>query len=199
MSEQNPIAISLNFDFEQCNQMLTWKAVNEETHRSAYHDRGPHAGGMYLPVNESISIIVTGGAMRSSIPHNWTFKVVQCYLITLPHEKYARLKHGRQFALPSPFVAPADQAAGAVRDIPASVFAGPFPDNNATNGMYTASFFEARNILTVIPKTQPQIDDLEGRWELTFILTVQVIPADGSAPFLRVFSFDPETEVGSAI
>lgn len=191
----HPIAISLNFDFEQVNQMLTWKAVDEQTHRSAYHERGPHAGGMFLPVDESISIIVTGGAHKDCVPHDWDYKVLQCYLITLPHELWLQRTHGRQFSPPSPFVAAEGQVGGAVRDIPASLFEGPFPDNG--DKAYVASYYEAKNVLKVIPKTQPGANDLEGRWEMTFILTVQVIPKDGSAPFLRVFSFDPETEVGT--
>jgi len=35
-----------------------------------------------------------------------------------------------------------------------------------------------------------------GRWELSFVMTVRITRGEGEQPELRVFSFDPESSVG---
>jgi hypothetical protein len=184
--------ISLSFDYQQRNQQLSWHAV-EDGH-NARHSHGPHAGGMWFDPGTQVDVLVTGGTVEETLSQSLGFSIVQCCIVTRPHAYDLTRNFGRQFAPPSPFEAPHGQAAAVVM---VTDFQPEKATPDAAGVLYYSRAYRSAQPLTVAGGAAGQA--FLHRWEMSFVLTVQIVDERSGARTLRVFTYDPETEVGNGM
>jgi hypothetical protein len=166
--------IRVSFDVEQMGADLLWRASDAESDRDLYSATGRFAGAVHLRDGESVSVEVTGyGAADGLI----STSLLDAVLYAVPHQTI-----GERFP-PSPFsheraTAPIEQWS------PAEI-------HHYRDRKLKASVQRSLTPLQVVQRN--------GRWKLSLILTVMIErhTAGGKLNEIRVFSFNPETEVGS--
>jgi hypothetical protein len=184
MKEKKPTSmlIEANFDIDQVGQTLEWSFSRKDGQGNPL--KGRYAGGIYFTVGELTRVRVRAGSYSKFAG----FKVLDCTLVTMPQLVQIGKGHPTKFAPPSPFVTTSLIGVnGASISLPPEQFV-PSPVH-PDDPEYNEFAFEWSN-LTVGTET--------GRWEIMFVLTVEIERADGSKE-QRAFSFDPEGEVGSGV
>lgn len=175
--------IEAKFDIDQIGQNLEWKFFRKDGNGNPV--KGHYAGSVYFTVGELTRVKVTAGGYS-----NFTnFKVLDCTLITLPQIVEIGKGVRTRFAPPSPFVSTAAIGiTGASVSLPSNQFVPSSVDTPEPE--YNQLTLEWNSELTVGPVT--------GRWEISFVVTVEFTRDDGSTE-QRAFSFDPEGEVGTGV
>lgn len=177
--------LEANFDIQQVGGTLEWHFSRKDGDGNPI--TGKYAGGIYYTKGEEMRVRVRAGCYKPLK----SFKVLDCTLITLPQIVDIAPKKKAQFAPPSPFVTNESIVVSggtvnlAAQGFKASAVITPEPE-----------YFE----LAVAWDKHLTVGQDEGRWEISFVVTVQVVVDDGSKDGLtctRVYSFDPEGEVGS--
>jgi|GEM_PF-1101767 len=175
--------IEANFDIDQVGQSLEWRFSRKDGHGNPV--KGRYAGGIYFTIGELTRVRVRAGSYSKFKG----FKVLDCTLITMPQVVQIGKGLPTKFAAVSPFVStPGVEVSGASVSLPAAQFvpSAVHPDDPE----YNEFALEWNHDLTVGQDT--------GRWEIAFVLTVEIIRADGCTE-QRAFSFDPEGEVGTGV
>ena len=185
MTDKKPTTMLLeaNFDIDQLGQTLEWRFSRTDGHGNPV--KGRYAGGIYFTVGEQTRVRVRAGSYSSFKG----FKVLDCTLVTLPQIVQVGKGMPTRFAPPSPFITTSKIAvSGASVSLPPEQFipSAVHPDDPE----YNEFALEWNSALTVGAET--------GRWEIAFVLTVEITRADGSSE-QRAFSFDPEGEVGTTV
>ncbi|WP_431262129.1 hypothetical protein ACQ859_18355 [Roseateles chitinivorans] len=185
-----PAAISLSFDYQQESQLLCWSAT--DGHRNIYMQRGPMAGGVWLQPAEHVSVFVKGGGPVRSLDSRWSFKIIDCFIITIPELRWSRADHAKEYSAPSPFVGSGSTTRHVdnLQLVPEEQLSY----DEASKEFYLTIVYRSLNAFQVIGKKG---DKRIGRWDMSFILTVEIQEHPGDTPYVRVFRFDPETEVGN--
>jgi len=186
MKDDKPTAmlIEANFDIDQIGETLEWQFSRKDGHGNPI--KGRYAGSVYFTVGEVTRVRIKAGGYSKFTG----FEVLDCTLITRPQIVETGAGLDTIFASPSPFVSTsAIKVNGATVSLPPEQFVdlpvqGTDPD-------YTEFAREWNQELTVGAKT--------GRWEFSFVLTVAIKRLNAVVPELRVFTFDPEGEVGSGV
>lgn len=177
--------LEANFDIQQVGGTLEWRFTRKDG--DANPITGKYAGGIYYTVGEEMRVRVRAGCYKPLK----SFKVLDCTLVTLPQIVDIAPKKKAQFAVPSPFVTNESVVVtGGSVNLPAQGFV--FSPVIKPEPEYFELALEWDKHLTV--------GQSEGRWEISFVITVQVVIDDGTRDGItstRVFSFDPETEVGT--
>jgi hypothetical protein len=178
--------LEANFDIDQVGGTLEWHFERRD------HDGNPitgkYAGGIYYTIGEEMRVRVKAGS-RNKLA---SFKILDCTLITRPQIVEIAPKKKAKFAPPSPFittVTPEVVIIGASINLPGEEFKrdGIVPPT-------PAGYSE----IALLWNKHLTVGQNEGRWEFSFVVTVQVTPEDGPA-CERVFSFDPEMDVGNGV
>lgn len=191
VSKPKPAAITLQFDYAQTSQQLSWSAC--DGHRDIYEKRGRAAGALSLLPGEPVSIVVKGGGYVAA-GTSWSFSVVECYLVTLPQAVWTTQIQGTTYSPPSPFAASGGEQPGSAVRAVANLL--PAQERKGDDKYLTYTYM-AEQAFRVISAPGGQTGSI-GRWDLSFVLTVQITdPVHGT--YLRVFRFDPETEVGNGL
>lgn len=178
-----PMILHANFDVDQLSDQLQWRFSRADGQGNP--PAGTDAGTVYFTEGETFKLQVTAG--RDSAFE--TFEVIDCCLISRPRIVQLGVGLKTLFAAPSPFVAPSGEPLpGATCQIPGSEFV-PVSAAQAGPGHHQV-VREWDGYLKAGPNT--------GRWELEFVITVRITGADGQS-WSRVFSFDPESEVGTGM
>lgn len=185
MNDKKPttMLIEANFDIDQLGQTLEWRFSRKDGQGNPV--KGRYAGGIYFTVGELTRVRVRAGSFSKFKG----FKVLDCTLITMPQLVQIGKATPTKFAPVSPFVSTASIGiAGASVSLPAAQFvpSAVHPDDPE----YNEFALEWNSALTVGEQT--------GRWEIAFVLTVEIERADGTTE-QRAFSFDPEGEVGTTV
>lgn len=167
--------LRVSFDIEQRGAHLFWRAADGENERDVFTATGRYAGAVYLREGDAVSVEVTGYGTDRLISTN----LIDAVLCAMP-------LHGTGERLPpSPF---SHTRASASIDqwLPGEI-------RSHRNGRLKASVQRSSTPLQVVQDS--------GRWMLSLVLTVMIESAtdDGHLNEIRVFSFNPETEVGSAL
>ena len=175
--------LEANFDIEQVGGTLEWHFSRKDGHGNPI--TGKYAGGIYYTVGEEMRVRVRAGSWHGLK----SFKILDCTLITIPQIIEIGPAIRAKFATPSPFVKNAFiDVKGASFNLPGQEFKPsevvfPIPE-------YSELALQWGHHMTV--------GDGVGRWELSMVITVQVEMEDGTL-HTRVFSFDPETSVGTGV
>lgn len=169
--------IDVSFDIAQVSNQLVW-AVDDSGSHPKY---GRYAGGIRFFKGEILdfNLTATGNALRYP---EFKVEILECTILTRPQIiAMDEELDVASYALPSLFVGP-DLAARLITDI------NPKGQPHVIEG-FRHLHFQRQNALTV--------GQNNGRWELSLYLTVRITNGPGGKPFLRVFTFDPESEVGN--
>ncbi|SDF58726.1 MULTISPECIES: hypothetical protein [unclassified Duganella] len=170
-----PLLLSLSFDVDQISSQLDWTLTPD-----VQPVTGADSGCIAFTMGDVLNVAVNGYGRKGNF---YTFQIVDCCIITKP----ALVQIGRQvaplYAAPSPFV----QALGAC--YPLSL------DFRCTAQNYVGADQKHRRV-THSWKHQLDVNHAPGRWELSFVLTVRIMRELGHVTETRVFSFDPECQVG---
>jgi len=172
--EADAAIIRVSFDIEQISSDLVWRAAELKSNRDLFATVGRFAGAVHLRQDDAVTVQVTAYGGEDALV---TINVIDAMLYTVPHTS------GGVFCAPSPFskvraTTPVGQWA------PAEIHRCP----------------ERKLKLAVQTSLAPlQVVETDGRWKLSLILTVLIerYVSDKKISEIRVFSFDPEAEVGS--
>lgn len=164
--------INVSFDIGQISSDLLWHAFDDHSKRNLCSRFGRYASAVHLCEGDGVKINVTA---YGRIEDKFTIDVKDAVLCTIPITGSVT-----KFFAPSPF-----------------------SRNRAT---ITLDDWDAAGSLVVgdkhsrvVQSTSTSLEVLhkEGRWKLSLIITVLITRADAKKPEIRVFSFDPEAEIGS--
>lgn len=158
--------LSVSFDAGQLGRQLCWTAT--EGRENLLQITGKFAGSLLLPKGHDLRVEVHGYGDQTLK----SFQVLSVCLVTVPADDELP---------PSPFD---DQSTATVQmtDFPACATIIYDPHIDRSYGI-TAS------------ATPLQIRDVNGAWQVSMILTAQIVDARGTR--VRVFRFDPESQVGN--
>jgi len=170
MTEQT-VTLRVSFDAAQISSALVWHAIEGDPARSAYKSQGRFAGALHFDKGDLFEIELIGYGQLGELDG---IEIVGANIITMPHTSV----HTR--SAPSPFQD--GHAVVALNDWSAMEMIGqPDPER-------LGYLSRTKAPLQVVQET--------GRWELSLVVTVNVLRA-GQRSVLRVFAFDPESEVGT--
>jgi hypothetical protein len=169
--------LAIGFDADQISDQLAYSFFSTDGPQPR-HSTGLFGGEIYFDKNSVFRLQVVGSGKIGRL-HD--FKVVDCTLITKPMIIKADSNHTR-YAAPSPF----HKCAGASHALPLDFEPAQSGDHDPATVLITKDW-----------KHELNVRDVYGRWELSLIMTVEIVRRAGAAPELRVFSFDPESQVGA--
>ena len=175
MPSTEVVTLRISFDVDNDSPMLSWSMkVGDET-ISPY--KGTYTGSVQFYAEDEVALVVVGHGRATSFK---SFQVVDCCLVTVPQVVYRRVGRPTRYAQPSPFV----QVAGA-----SYMFSNDFSSHSVMND-------EVRTVEQHWKETLNIASSL-GRWDMSLVLTVKILRGLQDAPEVRVFRFDPETQVGN--
>lgn len=178
--------LEANFDIDQVGSTLEWSFKRYDCDGNPL--TGKYAGGIYFTTGEEMRVRVRAGS--------WTkltsFKVLDCTLITIPQIVEIAPKKKAKFAPPSLFVSTKE----------------PLITVTGASIKLNGDDFKPNDLLPPAPPGYSEkallwdkhltVGLTEGRWEFSFVLTVQVTQ-EGQDPTERVLYFDPEADVNSGV
>jgi hypothetical protein len=167
--------LRVSFDADQISDQLLWSLDEGGLERPD----GAYAGALRFYPGQSLRLEVSGGA--TLISGFLSFQIVDCCFITRPQVVNCGAERRTRYAPPSPFL----QAVG-----------GSFPlELDFSSRVAEREDLSYRKIVQSWKRTL-DIGQSSGRWELSFNITVRIVRADQNTE-VRVFQFDPESEVGT--
>jgi hypothetical protein len=174
MNSNRSLTLSVWFDVDQTNDNLRW-ALSPDTVPAGT----PGAGGLMFANGDTVTLVVTayGSAARSRLSD---FDVISACVSTKPYVLSMGKGVPTRYPAPSPF----EQSRGA-----SFIYEGPFDPVDGD---------PVDKAITIIKRahTPLNVNVAEGRWELSLLLTVAIKRGAEFDPVARVFSFDPECQVG---
>jgi hypothetical protein len=188
--EQPPsMILTARFDIDQVGANLEWHFSRKDHEGNPIE--GKDAGSIYFTKGEKFFVHVTGGAKQrpgGGDPFK-NFKILDCCLISRPQLSQYGPNLQTRFYPPSPFVA---KNGGAGKNATVRLPAGEF--KNWIGGESKPGYYKQ----TLAWEDYLVAEQNEGRWELSFIVTVAITGSDGAVTE-RVFCFDPEATVGTGM
>ena len=185
---QNAVLLSVWFDVDQISSSLGYE-VNVIPAAVAPSDTpnpnprfGRRAGALYFMQGEQLQLEVVAHSLGRASDFE-SFRILECCIMTRPQlVELALACPVMKFAAPSPFVQP----------------------NGMTSYTLPLDFCDQGSVrvgddLTIRQRWNQCLDvcRANGRWELSFVLMVAIVRSDERKEQIRVFTFDPESEVGS--
>ncbi|MES2757702.1 MAG: hypothetical protein V4693_10040 [Pseudomonadota bacterium] len=174
------VLLKISFDADQQSEELNYIALRETAPTpDPQPAQGGHADSLYFAPGEQVAIqIICSGGTENGFA---SFQIVDCAILTRPQVVQRAPGMRTQFASPSPFL----QAIGAwcplALDFQATI------EESATGSLVVAQQW----------KRTLDVGYSAGFWDLSFVMTVRITRGAGAVDEVRVFSFDPECEVGT--
>ena len=175
MKEENPPSIPVNvpaltvsFDAEQIGDQLSWAVIDGLKDIWQYY--GKHAGSVYFETGCDLTVVLKGYGDKSNF---LGFKVLDATIVSTP----------RSYDPPTSTASPFTGGHGATRVRDFAYFDAA-PDSESTR-MKMLAF-----------STSLKVASAPGAWKLSMVLTV-CIHYNNSNSETRVFTFDPEAQVGN--
>lgn len=177
MTHNKNVTLTVGFDIDQTTDALSHH-FHSRDHGHPNPITGLYAGEVYLREGEHFHLKVKGGGPSGELA---SFQILDCCLVTRPHVISTGPGLPTRHATPSPFL----QAIGASYQFPLD-FSTEVSDN-----------LEQRyRVITQHWKHTLDVSHSRGRWDLSLVLTVKILRGPVLLPEIRVFSFDPEGQVG---
>lgn len=173
--------LSVHFDADQITNQLDYSFTSCDGTADPRH--GPYMGGVHFQKGQHVYLDIT--CCGSKAGGFTAFQIIDCSFISVPQLLQIGPKVPTVYSQPSPFL----QAIGATYSLPLDFDSQLLPQDPALP--------ELRRIRQEWKHTL-DIGHANGRWELSFVMTVRITRAEGEQTELRVFSFDPESSVGES-
>ena len=167
---QAEVWLSVSFDATQIGHQLCWTATEGRT--NLLEPYGKFAGSLHLPKGHGLRVEVHGYGDDHGGRELKSFEILSVCLVTMPSENELP---------PSPFEHHAT-ATVEIKDFPICHQIIDDPHIGRRYGIATS-------------ERPLQIIDQDGAWQISMILTVRI--HDGKGTHVRVFRFDPESQVGN--
>lgn len=176
MTHPTEVHLTVGFDADQTSDQLAFGFESSDG-GDPNHPTGLFAGEIHFREGEIFHLAVTGSGRPATFR---SFQIVDCCLITRPMIVNAGENRTTRYAVPSPFT----QAIGA---------------SHALELDFTSSMTHTPELRLVTQHWKRTLDvgNTPGRWDMSLLLTVRIFRGEDRPDDIRVFSFDPETEVGS--
>jgi hypothetical protein len=170
------ICLMVSFDINQESEKLNWSFLDAERRPISKKD-GVETGLFVFEAGDTFELNVVAKSYDGQLSNA---HIIDCHLITRPimHSKRVHPKIAGEYPYPSPFFDPDTWIEG--QGATASFGGGVASGSPALMSWDSPHKLTCRN---------------EGRWQTSFIMTV-AIETMGQLEY-RVFSFDPETQVGT--
>jgi hypothetical protein len=189
MTEKPPIMLlTADFDIKQVGSELEWHF--SRTDHNGNPIEGKDAGSIYFTKGETLFVHVSGGGKPGPDGQHpfESFKILDCVMISLPQLSQYGKGLATEFSPPSPFVS---KDGGGGKNATIRLQADRF---KPWIGVQPKDYYRQ----TLAWDDHLLVGDIEGRWELSFVVTVQITGTDGTVTE-RVFAFDPEGSVGTGM
>lgn len=172
MNKADHAVLRVTYDTDQQGGALLWR-VDSSSGRNLLVTSGPYAGALHFEPGDQIYVDVRGsGRLKTFV----SGRILAAHLVTMPHTGAGK------FSAPSPF-----------SDSTAVVELTDWNKPQMIDDVGLDTRYCLQQTTLPLPVVQKS-----GRWELSFVLSVAlVLLEDGEQrEYIRVFSFDPESEVG---
>jgi hypothetical protein len=180
MTEQHKhITLTVGFDVEQTTDTLQYRFTSPDN-AQPNPITGLYASEIYFGEGDIVHLEILGGGAEERFSG---FKIIDCCLITRPLVTQAGPRVATRHASPSPFM----QSIGATYNFPL--------DFSASMHVYECGEKKYR-VVTHGWKRTLDVAQCPGRWKLSLVVTVVIEGGPDSQQQVRVFSFDPEGQVG---
>lgn len=182
------MTLSASFDVNQASDRMDWEFldIGVEPRRLSKSSGKSWNSDIFFTAGQSFCIALTATDEHST--NFESFQIIDCCLISRPRILRCGRKELTLYAPPSPFVSVAGSPLGALYPILGSAF---IPI------MSTSSKDDGANWQTMLWDGSLKVGDINAHWELSLYVTVSIQRAWQDRPQLRVFYFDPESEVGN--
>ena len=171
--------LSVHFDADQITNQLNYNFTSCDGSADPHY--GPNMGGVHFKKGQNVYLDVTGCGNKAS--GFTTFEIIDCCIISVPQLTQIGPKIPTVYSPPSPFI----QTVGATYNLPLDFESQLLPQNPELPELQHIRQEWQHNL---------NVGDANGRWELSFVITVRILRGESIQPELRVFSFDPESSVG---
>lgn len=178
MTLHSAVQLVVGFDADQISDQLAFQFLSSDGN-PAEHPTGLFNGEVHFDRDSTFHLRVIGSGKAGRL-HK--FKVVDCCLLTQPLIVEAGSNYTR-YAPPSPFL----ECKGASYCLPL--------DFSILSSATMAD--PARVIINQEWRHTLHVSDVRGRWNMSLLITVEILRSPDAMPELRVFSFDPESQVGA--
>ena len=178
MTQPQDVYLTVAFDADQVSDQLVHKFTSPDG-SVPVHPSGLYEAEIYFCEGEVFHLRVLGGGRQDRFT---SFQIVDCCLLTLPRVVSAGGNATVRYAPPSPFLQPVGASYQMALDFTTSAV----DDHDKRYRLVTQEWKRTLNVGTA-----------HGRWELSLTVTVRIFRGDQLQPDIRVFSFDPEGQVGS--
>lgn len=181
------MTLTARFDVNQIDDGIDWTFADLDLAISVDHSPAEVQWNrdIQFSAGQEFRIAITAGDKDKTGFES--LEVVDCCLITRPQILSCGPGERTYYAPPSLFASSSSSQLGALYRIEPSAFSVHSTGVGPEKGRQVTLLWDGH--LTVGP--------YNGFWELSFYLTVLIKRADGASDQLRVFYFDPETEIGN--
>ncbi|MRX09948.1 hypothetical protein GJ697_19090 [Pseudoduganella sp. FT25W] len=175
------VVLTVGFDADQISDQLVHQFTSPDGQQPV-HPTGMFEAEIYFCESEVFHFRVVGSGKKDRFT---SFQVIDACLVTQPKPLYIRPGEHQQpptvrYSAPSPFVQPIGATYQMALDFTSDA------EETLTDRIVTQEWKRTLNV-----------GNSQGRWEMSLILTVRIFRGGAIEPDVRVFSFDPESEVGS--
>ncbi len=171
--------LSVHFDADQITNQLDYSFTSCDGTADPRH--GPYMGGVHFQKGQHVYVDVTCcGTKESGFT---SFQIIDCCLISVPQLAQIGPKVPTVYSPPSPFL----QAVGATYNLSLDFESQVLPLDPKLPDLRRIRQEWKHNL---------DVGHADGRWEISFVMTVRIMRSENEQPELRVFSFDPEGSVG---
>lgn len=166
------ITLNVQFDIGQESQQLNW--YFSDSHGKINPNAvGPKTGLLSFRPGDTLTLAISAESSAGQLEN---VRVIDCNLITLPMLATWNKPNPGTYPLPSPFFEPGSGVGSTITFMPVNASSA-----SAKRQTFTGQTVTLNNL---------------GRWKLTFMLTVAITEMTGATNY-RVFTFDPECDVGN--
>ncbi|GJI91261.1 hypothetical protein [Duganella hordei] len=176
MSILKDVMLTVGFDADQISDQLAFKFASTDGQQPV-HPTGLFEGEIYFCQGEIFHIRVIGSGRQASFTG---YQIIDCCVVTRPLVLQVQPGKTPRYAPPGPFT----QQIGASYPLALD---------------FTSDAVDDKKLRLVTQNWKHTLDvgNVLGRWEMSLLLTVRIFRGIDMQDEIRVFSFDPETEVGS--
>jgi hypothetical protein len=177
MTKDMNATLTVGFDVDQISDQLAFQFTSSDGGQPT-HPTGLFSGEIHFTKNEVLHFDIVG---IGKLARFTSYEILDCCLITRPLVIAGDAKH-THYAPQSPFIEP----------VGASYRIAGFEtllQELQPDGLHRKQVMGWKETLTVA--------NPDGRWEMSIYLTVSIVRPGDNSPRVRVFMFDPESQVGA--